>query len=122
MSDSFEQYPSERRRSPRVPGNAIEVEYFTDSGDATPTEASVRNICIHGICLFLPEVVEGKDTINMKILLPGRKDPLRALGSVVWYSAGDREGFYNVGIEFLEISDEDQKLIADFVERALKSS
>ena len=120
MSAQFENYPNERRLSPRVSGAGIKVEYFANGNEASAKKASVKNICIHGICIFMPEVIEAKEMITMDIFLPGSKTPLRAKGTVVWYGAGDREGYYNVGIEFETISEEDRKKISDFVEKNLK--
>ncbi|MBN1869838.1 MAG: PilZ domain-containing protein [Candidatus Omnitrophica bacterium] len=120
MMAQFERYPEERRRSPRISGDGIKLEYFANGNQASTTKASVKNICIHGICIYMPEVIEAKETISVNISLPGSKIPIRAQGVVVWYGAGDRLGYYNVGIEFEKISKEDQKKLSDYIEANLK--
>ena len=58
MHAPFESYPNERRRSPRISGAGIEIEYFTNGDETSIAEASVKDICIHGICIYMPEVIE----------------------------------------------------------------
>jgi len=120
MTAQFERYPNERRRSPRISGAGTKVEYFADGDEASATKASVKDICIHGICIYVPEVIETKKTMFMNIVLAGSEIPIRVQGVVVWYSGGDRVGYYNVGIEFEKISEEDQKKLSDHIEANLK--
>ena len=120
MTAQFERYPNERRRSPRISGAGTEVEYFADGKKASAAKAFVKDICIHGICLYMPKVVEAREMIAMNIFLAGSEIPIRAQGVVVWYNAGTRLGYYNVGIEFEKISEEDQKKLSDHIEANLK--
>ena len=120
MTAQFERFPDERRRSPRISGAGIEVEYFSGGNKTLATKAVVKNICIHGICIYMPEVIETREAISVNIFLTGSEIPLRAQGAVVWYSAGERSGYYNVGIEFEKISKEDQKKLSDHIEANLK--
>ncbi len=116
MSTQFESYPNERRRSPRISGAGTEVEYFTDKNKTSPTKALVKDICIHGICIYVPEVIGANETIRMDILLTGSEIPIHAQGAVVWYGAGNRPDCYKVGIEFEKISEEDQKKLFAYIE------
>ena len=121
MNAQFESYPNERRRSPRVSGVGIRAEYFPVGKEESAAKASVKDICIHGICIHMPNVIEVSETISINIFLPDRKDPLQALGVVVWYNAANLLDCYNVGIEFESISEEDRKTLADYVEKNLKT-
>ena len=120
MAAQFEGYPDERRRSPRISGAGAEVEYFADRNKASVARALVKDICIHGICIYMPEIIGAKETISMKIFLPGSEAPIRAQGAVVWYSAGKNSNCYNVGIVFEKISQEDREKLSDHIEANLK--
>ncbi len=122
MSAQFESYPDERRRSPRINGAEIKVEYFTEKNKASAVHTSVKDVCIHGICLFMPDIIEVNETISMKISLAGSETPIAAQGVIVWFSAGDRSGCYNVGIEFEKISEEDQMKLSDYIKAHLEGS
>ena len=119
MTAPFDNFPYERRRSPRVSGAGIGVEYFPAGGKTQPTKTSAKNICIHGICLCMTNITEPKETVIMDILLPGSDIPFRAEGSVVWYNAFENEDYFRVGIEFAKITDEDQKKLSDYIQEKL---
>jgi len=115
MTIPFDQFPNENRRSPRVDGKGIKVEYYSTGNEASPTKAPVKNICFHGICICMPSISEGWKMIHMNIVPPGRTTPISATGSVVWYNMLEGDDYYNVGIEFQTISEEDQKWLEDYV-------
>lgn len=120
MTAQFERFPDEKRRSPRIDGAGIKVEYFPEGSKASAIKSTIKNICIHGICIYMPEVIEVTETINMKIFLPGSDIPIPAKGVIVWYGAGGKADCYNVGIEFEKISEEDQKKLSGYIEANLK--
>lgn len=115
MSAQFEAFPEERRRSPRINGAGITVEYTVAGAKAPATKAGVKNICVHGICVYMPQVKEVAVTYDMTIFLPGHPAPLHTLGNFVWYGPSDRPNCFNVGIEFEKMSESDQKKLAEYI-------
>ena len=113
MEDQQERFPKEKRRSPRV-GGAV-VEYFIDREEAPVKKAFIKDICIHGICIYMPEIVEEKKIVDMDIYLFGSETLIHAKGRVVWHKPGEYLGYHNIGIEFTEVPKEDKKKLSDHI-------
>ena len=113
MVDKQEKFPKEKRLSPRVSGAV--VEYFIDGQEETVKKAFIKDICIHGICIYMPEGVEAKTIVCMNIFLFGSEISINAKGRVVWHKQGEYFGYYNVGIEFTEMSKEDKERLSDHI-------
>ena len=113
MPDRPERFPKEKRRSPRVSG-AI-VEYFIDGQNPDRKKAFIKDLCIHGICIYIPHAVGSDAVLCMYIFLFGSNVPIFAKGRVVWQKPADYVGFYNVGCEFMEMNDEGRKRLADHI-------
>jgi len=115
MSDTDEEkFPKERRRVPRVGGSI--VEYSVEGSDASVKKAFIKDICIYGICVYVPEVFDENAVLNLSIYLFGLETPINPKGKVVWQKPGGFLGYFNVGIEFVEMSDECTKVLADHIE------
>ena len=79
-----------------------------------------KNIGRGGICLIVYEEFKESDLLDLKIYLPESKTPISAVGRVVWVkefiigdiSTGKR---FDLGIEFLEIDEEDAKRIEKYI-------
>ena len=117
MVDKQERFPKEKRRSPRVSGAL--VEYFVDGQESLAKKAFIKDICIHGICIYMPEVVEEKTIICMDVFLFGSEIPMKAKGRVVWHKQGEYLGYYNIGIEFTKMSKEDKKSLSNHIKANL---
>lgn len=120
MTASFERYPDERRRSPRIDGAGIKVEYRPEGTNESAIKSTAKNICIHGICVYMPAVVEVTQTIEMKIDLPGDEIPILTKGTIVWYGSGREVATYQAGIEFQGMSEEDQKRLSVYIDARMK--
>ncbi|HQP10849.1 MAG TPA: PilZ domain-containing protein [Candidatus Omnitrophota bacterium] len=120
MSAQFDTYPEERRRSPRIDGSGIKVEYFPEKHTESIIKTTAKNICGQGICVFMPEIIGLEETIHMKILLPGNETPLVTKGVIVWYSSGGKADTFQAGIEFEGMSAADQRILSDFLNTRLR--
>lgn len=83
------------------------------------SEGMTKNISAGGICLAFYETVEKGEMLALEIELPTGK-VVRTTGRIAWTRAFDILGIenekqYDVGIEFLNISDEDRDDIGKFV-------
>ncbi len=79
-----------------------------------------KNIGKGGICLITYEPVEESDILELKIALPNEREPLSVIGKVCWvkqFNIGNDSGGerFDVGIEFIKISDEDKQKIDGYV-------
>jgi len=119
MVDLDEKFPKEKRRAPRVSGTL--VEYTFEGKDKPAKEAFIKDICIYGVCIFISQNVELDTIMLLDIFLFGDNAPIKAKGKVIWQKQGGDLGYYNVGIEFTELSDEYKKILANHIKVNFKS-
>ena len=109
----------ERRRYPRLKGATVE---YVAIGKASPKEISfTEDISAVGIRILASENIEIDTILLLKIYLPHYSDPIKVKGEVVWTRQSRflrREGrkalHYDIGIEFIEINDDDQLKICQY--------
>lgn len=115
----------EKRKFPRfVVDVTVHWKKISGSGERTAQHISnVKDASLGGVCLVLhPGILVG-DILQMDILLPGDKR-IRTLGKVVWVNPeahvkGRVSSAYEGGIQFLDMSDSDQKEINRFFTQML---
>lgn len=100
----------ERRNSKRYK-RALAVRYSCAKGPLIiESESKSKDICAKGICLPVEDTLEVSDRIRLAITLPWRKQPLDAIGKVVWASprliTSDLTIRRSCGLEFLWLSAE----------------
>ena len=118
MNEDDEKFPKERRRGPRI-GGAI-VEYSVQGREAPLKKAFIKDICIYGICVYVSEMIDKNAVLDLNIYLFGLETPINPKGKVVWQKPGGFLGYYNVGIEFADISEECTKILSDHIELNVK--
>ena len=84
-----------------------------------------KNISIGGICLICYEQVKESDLLDLRILLPGDKQEINAIGKVVWvkeFIIGDmnKDKRFDAGIEFINIQKNDIQRIEQFIFSVIK--
>ena len=114
MMEKDDQFPNEKRRSPRV--NGALVEYCVDGRSTDRKKAFIKDLCIHGICIYVPSPIDATSILCMDIYLFGSSEPIFGKGRIVWQKLGGYFNFYNVGIEFTEMSEEDTKTLTEHIE------
>jgi len=120
MEDQDEKYTQEKRRVPRVSGAL--VEYAFEGKDAPAKEAFIKDICVYGVCIFVPQTVDLDTVMRLDIFLFGDNAPINAKGKVIWRKARGDLGYFNVGIEFTEMSDEHKKILSEHIEANYKGA
>lgn len=86
--------------------------------------ANTANISGGGICVFLNEALAVKTTLDIRIDNFFESNPLKCRGKVVRCkidasNLDNRQKFYEIGIEFLEMDDAQQQYLLGFVERLM---
>ena len=109
----------ERRKFLRL--NALVDVVYNKVSPSQKVEVSLtKNISKGGICLITYEELKVSDNLDLNIYLPENKIPVHVIGRVAWVKDfiicnipnGKR---FDVGIEFLTITEEDQKKIDKYV-------
>ena len=105
---------SERRRFPRIP-ETVTVKYRV-SGELASTwcEVATQNVSAGGVRFRVPEQLGPGATVTLQIKLPGMAQPLDVKGQVAW-SQLQASGVTEVGVEFLDLKERDQRMIDQLV-------
>ncbi|MFH1045655.1 MAG: PilZ domain-containing protein [Candidatus Omnitrophota bacterium] len=99
----------ERRKYVRLK-TSVEVKY-TIIGNPGEVGAFSKDLSAGGLCVGLSEELVSDTPLQLEIVVPDMKDPIRALGRVVWQKKGkdsDSASAFDTGIEFTGISDFDR--------------
>ena len=109
----------ERRKFVRL--NTLVDVVYNKVFPAQKVEVSLtKNISKGGICLIAYDELKVSDNLDLNIYLPEDKTPVHVIGRVAWVKDfvicnipnGKR---FDVGIEFITISEQDEKKIAKYV-------
>ena len=109
----------ERRRNPRA-NSAMPVQYrgMRQGGDAT-IGAIARDISNGGIRLVVNEFLSIFTRLVVEISIPSTPKPVRAISKVVWIRKRPYGEQYEVGMQFVDMTEEDKRNIFQFVERLI---
>ena len=110
----------EQRQTVRLDVN-VGVSCRIDAQETVQKALSTRALNTEGIQLLLPGRVPLKEQVELEIHIPSQQTPLKASGQVAWVERlGDvYEGFYAVGIRFLELADSARQAIEKLIEEEL---
>ncbi|MCM8773943.1 MAG: PilZ domain-containing protein [Candidatus Omnitrophica bacterium] len=112
----------ERRRYPRLDVIASVNCSLVDREDTGELSIS-ENISGGGICTIISEERVKANFLYLSILLPNCKERIYARGRIVWAKEipvyFDTKLNYEVGLEFVDISEEDRQKISRYVENNL---
>ena len=110
----------ERRRFPRLPLK-VNVKYDVLKGlPLRAKETQSKNISIGGICLVVPEKINIGTLLRLKLSLKGETSYITVKGKVVWveeFSVDSTSDYkaYDCGIEFVDISPQEQESISRYL-------
>lgn len=110
----------EQRQTVRVDLN-VGVSFRVDAQEKVQKALSSRALNSEGIQLLLPARVPSKEQVELEMYIPSQPSPLKAKGTVAWIEhLGDvYEGYYAVGIRFLELADSARQAIEKLIEGEL---
>lgn len=111
-------YP-DRRRYPRV-NSAMPVQY---RGIRQGSEAAVgtiaRDISNGGIRFVSNEFLSIFTRLVVEISIPSTPKPVRAISKVVWIRKRSYGEQYEVGMQFVDMSEDDRRNISHFVDKSI---
>lgn len=102
----------ERRRAPRVQGAV--VEYARREGEETK-KAFLKDISILGVGIHASERLEPGAILYLVIHLFGSKTPVKLKARVVWQKQGEYLGYYEVGMEFVDVDLNEKARLSDYI-------
>lgn len=110
----------EQRQTVRLDMN-VGVRLRVDAQETVQKALSARALNAEGIQLLLPGRVPPKEQVELEMDLPSQPSLLKVSGQVAWVEhLGDvYEGYYAVGIRFLELSDSARQAIEKLIEEEL---
>lgn len=117
---SKDEQMDEQRRTVRVDIN-VGVRLRVDAQETVQQALSSRALNSEGIQLLLPGRVNPRERVELEIVLPGQPAPLNASGEVAWVEhLGDvYEGYYRVGVRFLELGESVRQAIEALIAEEL---
>ncbi len=112
----------ERRKFPRVKYQCFLKLENIESDEDVVLLTRIDNICLGGIMVIIKQDLEVGRIINLSLDLLASEQNLRCKGVISWCKqrAANEEKkplFYEIGIEFVDLSDEDTLMIEGIVNR-----
>lgn len=107
----------EERRHPRFLLN-LPIEYYRLKKEDAQSGYTV-NASQGGLMVTLAEKLEVGELLKIKLFFSfgPEMNAIETLSRVVWTNPGEREKEYRTGVQFLEISPEDQNRLALFLQK-----
>jgi type II secretory ATPase GspE/PulE/Tfp pilus assembly ATPase PilB-like protein len=89
--------------------------------ESTPeTEAVTKDIGAGGLAFFLKETIAKGSILELRIELPGQKEPIKCLAKVLRYQSIEGTPFFETTVYFLDLSGRDRQLLEKYVEKGKK--
>lgn len=117
--EDFRPAVEEKRRYKRTE-SVIPVQYrnLRKSGEAS-VGSLTKNVSEGGICFKTTEFISLACRLVVELELPALSKPIKAISKVAWIRKISTTDQYEVGNQFLEMTKEDKKNIADFISELL---
>lgn len=104
---------SEQRRYARVQ-RFLPVEYFLNDQKG-PIQLYTMDISAGGMRVKNPFPIENPFPFPMSLHLDTKKE-IKIIAKVIWQKKISNEDFYEIGLEFIHISDEDKNQLTGFIQ------
>ncbi len=109
----------EKRKFPRL-NLVVKVKYQVLKGYRGDKGAQSKYISVGGIRLTVPEKVDVDDLLRLTLSLASEDSPITVIGKVIWvevFSVDINSDYkaYDCGIEFVDISPQDQEHISRYL-------
>lgn len=93
-------YPSEKRRSPRYPGEYLDAVRVTLAGVSADREPHVRNMSASGAALEIDDLLEVGDTVELVVETKSGGSRYEVTSQVIWVRKLDEGPRYCVGTRY----------------------
>jgi len=109
----------ERRQQPRV-NTAMSVQYrgIRQASDSVVNAIS-KDISTGGVSLMVNEFISVFTRLVLEIAMPSMSKPVRVVSKIAWIRKRPYGEQYEVGAQFMDMSEEDKRGVFDFVERSI---
>lgn len=109
----------ERRQQPRV-NTTMSVQYrgIRQQNDSV-VDAISRDISAGGVRLLVNEFISVFTRLILDIAVPSTPKPVRVVSKITWIRKRPYGEQYEVGAQFMDMSEEDKRGVGDFVERSI---
>jgi c-di-GMP-binding flagellar brake protein YcgR len=84
-------------------------------GSFTMFEGRTQNLSINGICLETDGQMEDGSEVSMIFKIPIRSKPFVVCGRVLWSEKATNNGSYNMGLQYLWLSENDKESLVNFL-------
>lgn len=113
---------NERRKYPRF-NLRLPVQYRNVKTPTIPfTGALTKNICEGGIRFIGNEFLSLANRLILTVSLPAPSRPIKVITKVAWISKVPMGDQYEIGSQFLTMSEEDKRELKDYLEKAKAAS
>jgi hypothetical protein len=101
------------------------ITVWHDDGASEVIMANTANISVGGLCVFLNQPIASGKRLEIKLDNFFEGNPLKCTGRVVRCKedpaqTSPRQKFYEIGVEFVEIPENQRAYLTGFVERLLE--
>lgn len=115
----------DRRKFPRVKYPCLVIIKNGDGGEKEVILSHTENIGIGGVCVILKKNIKMFTQVEIELDLLDMGDHIKCNGKIVWNvqrksDAKKKPLFYDVGVEFESLPDEDKTRIEDVVSRLVR--
>ena len=117
----------DRRKFPRVNYPCLVVIRHDSGADRDVILTHTENVGIGGVCLILKQDLKMFCPVEIELDLLDLQEHIKCPGKVVWNvqrktSVRNKPLFYDVGIEFQDISEKDEQRLQGIVERLVRNN
>ena len=111
-------YVKERRKFPRI--NARIPLQFKDIQRPIETYAGslTKDISENGVCFTSNDFLSIFTRLLLEISVPSFSRPVKAISKVAWIQKVPRSSQYNVGLQFMDMTEDDRKHLASFIAKS----
>ena len=116
-----------RRKFPRVIYPCLVVIQNGAQGDKDIILTHTENIGIGGVCIVLKQDLKMFTVVELELDLLDLGNHIKCQGKVVWNvqrrdDAKNKPMFYDIGIEFMELSQEERDRLERIIKRLVKNA
>ena len=111
-------YVNEKRQVPRI--NARLPLQFKDIQRPIETYSGTltKNISEGGIRFISAEFLSIFTRLLLEVSIPSFSRPIKAISKVAWIRKVPRSNHYDVGVQFMDITEEDKRQLAAFIAKS----
>lgn len=116
-----------RRKFPRVSYPCLVIVRNKENKSVESILAHTENVGIGGVCVILKQDIKVFSNVEIEIDLLDLGEHVKCKGKIVWNvqrknSEDKKPLFYDIGIEFQDITDEDRSRFEKIVQRLVKNN